>query len=116
MSFNDVKVVITVGDTEGKAKIECDGIDIFLVHNKKRIMILDHDLYEMIVERIRIINDKHHCHSSHLAELTELQPMKKELLKSQCKHESDGNRYNQEFVDSAYPTCDFKCKKCGEFY
>lgn len=59
MSFNDVKVVITVGGVDGEARIECDGLDIFLYHNKRRIMILDIDLYEMITERIRIINGRH---------------------------------------------------------
>ena len=59
MSYNDVKVIITVGGPEGEAKIESDGVDIFLVHNKNRVMILDYDLYEMIAERVRILTDKH---------------------------------------------------------
>jgi hypothetical protein len=59
MSFNDVKVVITVGGVDGEAKIECDGLDIWISLGDKRIMILDHDLYEMISERVRMMNDRH---------------------------------------------------------
>ena len=34
----------------------------------------------------------------------------------ECQHESDGGLHNKEFIDSAYPEFDYKCKKCGEFY
>jgi hypothetical protein len=54
MSFNDVKVLITVGGTDGDASIECDGIDIFLVHKDEKLMIADSELYDMILHKIRM--------------------------------------------------------------